>query len=79
MKDIDENLEDIEKEKEEYDKELIEGDHKSLLSKVKNSDNAYIYSKENRDRMEEINNSLNLITPMLPAPSDDPDYKLQFS
>ena len=57
MNDIDEHLEEIQKEKEEYNKELI-SDTKSVVSRFRPIDNAYNYSKENVDRIEQINQSL---------------------
>lgn len=79
MEDIDSHQEELENEYKEYNQEMITGDSKSLMSRVKTEENAYNYSIANGDRMDKINQSLMKINPMLPAPSDDPDYKSQFS
>ncbi len=68
MKDIDDNLEDIIQEKKEFYSADI---NKSMISsKINDGKQAYLYSKEDIDRMESINQSLMKITPMLP-PSEN--------
>ena len=66
MKDIDDLLEELVQEKKDS-----EDFSKSQISRLDN--NAYLYSKDDMSRMEEINNSLFKMTPMLP-PAEDNDF-----
>lgn len=71
VKDIEDNLDSIKEEKVAYYKDMC--DNKSQFSKLDNAENAYLYSKDNMQKMEQINDSLRSIAPMLPAP-DYNDY-----
>lgn len=68
MKDIDDHLEDIIKEKEEYEKP--DGDQSVFSKALTDANNAYLYSRDDMDKIEKINESLRKVTPMLP-PSED--------
>ena len=63
MKDIDENLEEIIKEKEEF---YAPEANKSTITRLSDAHNAYLYSKEDSENIERINQSLNQVVPMLP-------------
>lgn len=64
MKDIDENMEDIIQDKKEFYSADI--NKSQISSKLNDGKQAYLYSKEDTDRIENINQSLMKITPMLP-------------
>lgn len=70
MADIDDNLEELQKQKEDYD-------NQSQFTKV--TDNAYLYSKEDMEHMEKINDSLRKVAPMLPPCEDDNESKISGS
>ena len=67
MLDIDENLEEIQKEKDEFYSADI--NKSSYTAKINDGNRAYLYSIEDGDRLDKINNSLMKITPML-LPAD---------
>lgn len=71
IKDIDENLDDIIKEKEEFYSYDI--NKSSYTNKINDGKSAYVYSRDEVDKIERINESLRKITPMLP-PSENFDY-----
>ena len=70
MKDIDDNIDDIIKEKEEYEKP--DGGQSVFSKAISEANNAFLYSRDDMDKMERINESLRKVTPMLP-PSEDFD------
>ena len=74
LKEIDDNLDAIKQDKESYYRDMC--DNKSQMSKYDNAENAYLYSKDNMQKMEQINDSLRSIAPMLPPP-DYNDYDAQ--
>ena len=55
MQEIDDNMEEIKKEQAEY---YNVDANKSSISKVRDADNAYLCSREDRLNMERINDSL---------------------
>jgi hypothetical protein len=64
MKDIDDNMDEIVKEKQDFYSGDINKSH--ISSKINDGKGAYLYSKDDIDRMEKINESLMKIAPMLP-------------
>lgn len=70
MKNIDDNLEDIKREKEEF--YSVDINKSSYTNKINDGKLAYLYSKEDTEKMERINNSLMKHTPML-MPSENFD------
>lgn len=67
--DIEENLDDFIKKKEEY--YAIEIEKSQFGEKQSDPDNAYLYSKDDVERIERINESLRKVAPMLPPAEDD--------
>jgi hypothetical protein len=57
------------KKKEEYYTSDI-NDKNSQYGAIVSTDRAYLYSKEDVDRIEKINESLRKVTPMLPPAED---------
>ncbi len=69
-KDIDEDLDDFIKKKDEFYLQDIE--RSQFGGRPTGTDNAYLYSQEDVDRIEKINESLRKVAPMLPpAESED--------
>lgn len=64
IKDIDDNLEDIIKEKEEFYTADI--NKSTYTNKINDGKGAYLYSKDDIDKIEHINDSLRRMAPMLP-------------
>lgn len=65
MKDIDDNLDEINKEKIDF-YNVDASDKHSQYTKIADANNAYLYSKMDMDQMEKINDSLRKMAPMLP-------------
>jgi ADP-ribosylglycohydrolase len=70
MKDIDDNLDEIKKEKEEF--YSMDINKSTYTNKINDGKGAYTYSHEDVERIEKINNGLMRIAPMLP-PADTSD------
>eukprot|EP00347_Sterkiella_histriomuscorum_P021750 403332895 len=66
MRDIDDNLEDIKKEKEDF--YSVDINKSSYTNKIVDGKSAYVYSNDDIEKIEKINSSLMKMTPMLPAP-----------
>lgn len=73
MKDIDENMDDIIKEKQELEQEEI--NMSQYQSKINDGTGAYLYSKDDIDNMERINQSLMKVQPMLMPSENESDYQ----
>jgi len=65
MEDIDGDLDTFLKKKEEYEKLALLDDRLTAI-KTTDPDNAYNYSRDDVDRIEQINESLRKVAPMLP-------------
>ena len=66
MKDIDDNIDNLVKEKQEF--YSIDANKSHISSKLNDGKGAYLYSKEDTEKIEKINQSLQRVTPMLPPP-----------
>ena len=65
MEDIEEDLDSYLKKKEEFEKLALLDDRLTAV-KTADPDNAYNYSRDDVDRIEQINESLSKVAPMLP-------------
>jgi hypothetical protein len=70
MEDIDQDLDGFLKKKDEFYLQDIE---KSQYGTAIENDNAYLYTQDDVDKIEKINESLRKVAPMLP-PSEDSDF-----
>ena len=70
MKDIDDNLEDIIKEKEDF--YSVDINKSTYTNRINDGKRAYLYSQDDIDKIEKINGTLMKMTPMLP-PSENFD------
>jgi hypothetical protein len=71
--DIDNDLDDFIKKKDEF--YAVEIEKSQFGGRIVDSSNPYLYSQEDVDRIEKINESLRKVAPMLP-PSDDSDFHI---
>jgi hypothetical protein len=75
--DIDEDLDNFIKKKDEFYLQDIE--KSQMGGHIPNADNAYLYTSDDVNRIEKINESLRKVAPMLPPAEDLSEYSVQKS